>query len=460
MEPKSGFVNEDNMAIMTDLYQLTMNGSYHHHGINNDTATFDLFVRKLPKNRNYLIAAGLEQAIHYLENLKFSDENIEYLRGQELFSEDFLEDLKGFKFTGDVYAVPEGTVVFGNEPLLRITAPRNEVQLVETYLLSIINHQTMIASKASRIVESAGENSVVDFGTRRAHGPGAAVKGARACYIAGCVGTSNVLAGKEFGIPIFGTMAHSYIMSFDSELEAFRAYSHTFRDKSVLLIDTYDTIEGAKNAVIVGKELERQGHKLKGVRLDSGDLADLSKKVRKIFDEAGLEYVNIVASNDLNEYKIKKLRKEGARIDSYGVGTEMITSKDAPAISGVYKLSEHRNKKGNLVAKIKLSENKNTLPGRKQVYRVHDDGYFVKDIIALEDENISNNPLLVKVVENGLRCSDLPPLPEIQKRALGQVKRLPLEYLQDATYPVEVSEKLETLTKDIIKQCRGKNEIK
>ncbi|MFH1637082.1 MAG: nicotinate phosphoribosyltransferase [Candidatus Woesearchaeota archaeon] len=453
-KPKSGFVTENNMAMLTDLYQLTMNASYSHHN-KNETVTFDLFYRKLPRNRGYMLAAGLEQVLHYLENLSFSEDDIDYLGSQDLFRKEFLETLRDFKFTGDVYAMPEGTPVFPNEPIIRITAPRMEAQLVETFLLNAVNFQTMIASKASRVVESADGRAVTDFGLRRAHSADAGMKASRACYIAGCVGTSNVLAGKEFGISIIGTMAHAYVMSFDSELEAFRAYASTFKDKSVLLIDTYDTLEGAKNAAIVAKELEREGYSLKGVRLDSGDLCELSKGVRKILDDAGLDYVKIVASNDLNEYKIKELIGQGACIDSFGVGTEMVTSKDAPAMSGVYKLVEDCDKEGNAVPRIKLAEGKITLPGKKQVYRLYDEnGKCLKDIIALHDEEVEGEPLLKKVMENGAVCYGIPRLSEIRNHAQDGVGKISKDVKSGAEYKVELSPKLEKLVEDLKEKYR------
>ncbi len=452
------FGNEYNMGLLTDLYQLTMAASYFEHG-KNEIATFDMFVRKLPKNRNYLVAVGLEQVLEYLENLHFGEEDIAYLKKQGIFKDEFLEYLKEFRFTGDVYAVKEGTIIFANEPILRITAPRIEAQIVETYILNQINFQTMIASKASRIVHAAKKAAVVDFSPRRDHGSDAALKAARASYIAGCVGTSNVLAGKIYEIPIIGTMAHSYIMSFDDELEAFRTYAKTFPENTVLLIDTYNTIEGAKKAVIIAKEMGAKGYKLKGVRLDSGDLVELSKKVRRILDKEGLDYVKIVASSDLNEYKIAELIEKGAKIDIYGVGTEMGTSKDAPAISGVYKLCEDTNKEGKLVAKIKLSEGKITLPGRKQVYRISNkNGEYKKDIIALEEEILDGEPLLEKVMENGRRLQEKEKITEIRKRTLENLARLPKKYKSInnyEAYPVEISTKLKILIEDLIKKYGG-----
>ncbi|MDI6738348.1 MAG: nicotinate phosphoribosyltransferase [Nanoarchaeota archaeon] len=476
-----GFVTEDNMAMLTDLYQLTMDASYQQHK-KTDNATFDLFVRKLPENRHYMIAAGLEQALQYLENMHFTEDDVEYLRSQELFPEEFLAKLRDFKFTGEVYAVKEGTPVFPNEPILQITGPKMEVQLVETYLLNAMNFQTMVASKASRVVEAAGGRAVAEFGLRRAHGADAGLKGSRACYIAGCASTSNVLAGKEFGIPISGTMAHAYVMSFENETDAFRAYAETFGDKSVFLIDTYDTIEGAKKAALVAKEMEANGKKLKGVRLDSGNLTDLSRKVRQILDSDGLSYVKIMASDDLNEYKIREMLLNGAKIDGFGVGTEMITSKDAPAISGVYKLNED-TLEGKLVPKMKMSEGKDTLPGRKQVYRIYDaNGKMVKDVIALEGEEVQGEALLQKVMEDGKLCRPLPSLSETRAYCIEQVARIPAEVRRDnqyahmkladlsygwkdmdvlaernVPYKVEVSKGLQTLIEDLKEKHRRTN---
>ncbi|HLG30239.1 MAG TPA: nicotinate phosphoribosyltransferase, partial [Candidatus Brocadiales bacterium] len=369
--PKSLFLTDDNLGAATDLYQLTMAAGYFQNNMNH-TATFELFVRKLPEHRSYLISAGLEQAVHYFKHLKFSEEIINYLQNHPVFKdvkEEFFEYLRNFKFTGNVYAMPEGTPVFANEPLLRVMAPMIETQLVETYLLSTINFQTLIASKASRVVHSARGKDVIDFGTRRAHGAQAGVLAARACFIGGCAGTSNVLAGYELGIPIVGTMAHSWVMAYDTELESFQKYYSVFPDSTVLLIDTYETLNAANLATMVAKGI-------KGVRLDSGNLLELSVKARRILDEKGLSHVRILASGDLNEYIIDDLLKKGAPIDSFGVGTEMVTSKDAPALGGIYKLVELL-KDGNTIPKMKFSEDKATYPSKKQVYRQSDkDGFF------------------------------------------------------------------------------------
>ncbi|MEM2567711.1 MAG: nicotinate phosphoribosyltransferase, partial [Candidatus Bathyarchaeia archaeon] len=354
---------------------------------------------------------------------------------------------------GDVWAVPEGTVVFPNEPLIRVTAPIIEAQLIETFLLNTINLQTTIATKASRVVYAAQGRSVIEFGLRREHGTDAGMKVARASYIAGCNGTSNVLAGMIYGIPVFGTMAHSFVMFFDSEIESFRAFAKTFPDKSTLLIDTFDNIKGAENAITVAKELEKMGFRLRGVRIDSGDLVEISRKVRKMLDDNGLGYVQIFASGDLDEYKIEELLSKGAKIDAFGVGTRMGTSADRPYVDIIYKLCEKMNEKGKFEPVMKLSERKATLPGRKQVFRFKDkEGKFVKDIIALEGENIGGESLLVKVMEKGKIIYELPSLEEIRKNALNNLSKLPEKYKKlrgVAKYPVELSPKLKRLIRDL-----------
>ena len=334
-----------------------------------------------------------------------------------------------FKFTGEVWAVPEGTVAFPNEPLIRVTAPIIEAQLVETFLLNTINLQTMIATKASRVVHAAKGKSVIEFGLRREQGIDAGMKVARSSYIAGCQGTSNVLAGMAYGIPVFGTMAHSFIMSYPKEIDAFRAFAKTFPNKSTLLIDTYDDMAGAEKAVIVAKELEAKGFKLGGIRLDSGDLAETSKKIRKILDDNNLEYVKIFASGDLDEFKITQLLNEGAKIDAFGVGTKMGTSADRPYLDVIYKLCETMTPDGSFSPIMKLSKDKITLPGRKQVYRFQDNqGIFRKDIIALADEKVEGEPLLVKVMEKGKLIYRLPSLNEIRAKASDSLSKLPAEF--------------------------------
>jgi nicotinate phosphoribosyltransferase len=455
-----GAQNEENMILFTDLYELTMCASYFD---NNrfEPATFDLFIRRLPPGRNYFLFAGLEQSLLFLEKMKFSEKHLEYLKSQG-FKEPFLEYLEKFKFTGNVWAVPEGTVVFPNEPLIRVTAPIIEAQLIETFLLNTINLQTMIASKASRVVQSANGKPVVEFGLRREHGIDAGMKVARSSYIAGCAGTSNVLAGMVFGIPIFGTMAHSFVMSFDKEIDSFRAFAKTFPEKSTLLIDTYDEMAGAEKAIIVAKELEKKGYKLGGLRLDSGDLVESSKKVRALLNENGLEYVTIFASGDLDEYRINELLGKGAKIDAFGVGTKMGTSADYPYTDVIYKLCETMHSGTGFSPIMKLSENKLTLPGRKQVCRFTDNkGFFVKDVIALADEQVNGEPLLVKMMENGKLSYKLPTLKEIRTKASENLSRLPEKHkrLSDASlYPVELSQALIDLIQNL-KERITKTEI-
>jgi nicotinate phosphoribosyltransferase len=450
------FVNENNMGLFTDLYELTMCASYFDNK-RNELATFDLFIRDLPPNRSYFVFAGLEQALLFLERMRFNPEQINWLRKQG-FREDFLNYLGGLKFSGEVWAIPEGTIVFPNEPLMRITAPIIEAQLIETFLLNTVNVQTMIATKASRVVNAAQGRPVIEFGLRRTHGTDAGMKAARCSYIAGCTGTSNVLAGMKYGIPIFGTMAHSFVMFFDEEIEAFRAFVKTFPETSTLLIDTFDDIKGAENAAIVAKELEKNGFKLRGIRIDSGDLVEISKKVRELLDERGLNYVKILASGDLDEYKVEELLSKGAKIDAFGVGTRMSTSEDRPYVDVIYKLCEKMNKTGKFMPAMKLSKGKITLPGRKQVFRVKDNmGNFVKDIIALDNEKVEGEALLVKVMEKGKIVYDLPTLEEIRKRALDNLSKLPEKYkkLKNAPrYPVEFSPELKKLMDDIRMRMR------
>lgn len=434
------------MALLTDLYELTMAQSYLRCG-RNEKATFELFVRHLPKNRSFLLSAGLEQILLFLERMRFTEDSIDYLLTLSIFSRDFLAYLKNFRFTGTVYAISEGEIYFPNEPVIVVTAPRIEAQIVETFLLNTFNFHSLIASKASRIVIAAEGRAVLDFSPRRDHGTDAAIKAARASFIAGCVGTSNVVAGREFGIPVFGTMAHSYVMSFGSEIESFREFVRDFPDNSILLIDTYDVIGGAKNAITVGKEIEKAGRKLKGVRIDSGDLAHLSRRVRIMLDEAGFKFVKIVLSGDLNEYRIKELIQRGAEADVFGVGTEMGTSKDAPALGGIYKLIED-----NLGPKMKLSEGKLTLPGKKSVFRIlGSDGKFERDLIAVEGEKIKLKnayPILTKVMEKGNIVYDLPSLSKIRERFLENLQRLPdcLKNIEETQeYKVKISPSLKNM---------------
>ncbi|MBT0159143.1 nicotinate phosphoribosyltransferase [Candidatus Bathyarchaeota archaeon A05DMB-2] len=456
------YQNQQNMSLFTDLYELTMCASYFD---NNkfEPATFDLFIRRLPENRSYLMFAGLEQVLQYLKSVRFTEEHLSYLKKQG-FNSQFLDYLRGFKFTGEVWAVPEGTVAFPCEPLIRVTAPIIEAQLVETFLLNTVNLQTMIATKASRVIHAAQGKAVIEFGLRREHGIDAGMKVARCSYIAGCHGTSNVLAGLVYGIPVFGTMAHSFIMSYEREIDAFRAFAKTFPDKSTLLIDTYDDIAGAEKAAVVAKELEKKGLRLSGVRLDSGDLAATSKKVRKLLDEKGLEYVSIFASGDLDEFKIAELLRRGARIDAFGVGTKMGTSADKPYVDVIYKLCETITANGTSAPIMKLSEGKATLPGRKQVYRFKDaDGFYERDVIALADEKVEGaEPLLRKVMENGKLTYSLPSLEEIRTTAAANLAKLPEKYKQLTAapeYPVEISPNLSALIRKLRRKLT-QNEIR
>ncbi len=454
------FQNEENMSLFTDLYELTMCASYFDNG-KLEPATFDLFIRRLPENRSYFLFAGLEQALLFLENVKFTEEHLAYLQKQG-FNKQFLDYLRDFKFTGEVWAAPEGTVAFPCEPLIRVTAPIIEAQLVETFLLNTVNLQTTIATKASRVVNAAKGKGVIEFGLRREHGVDAGMKVARCSYIAGCQGTSNVLAGLTYGIPVFGTMAHSFVMSFEKEIDAFRAFTRTFPDKSTLLIDTYDELAGAEKAVVVAKELEKTGCKLGGVRLDSGDLVQASKKIRALLDANGLGYVKVFASGDLDEYRVADLLSQGAAIDAFGVGTRMGTSADKPYVDVIYKLCETTSAKGDFSPIMKLSEGKATLPGRKQVFRFTDkQGFFEKDVIALADAKVEGAPLLVKVMKNGKITHALPALGEVRAAAAENLSKLPEKYkkLTDApAYPVELSQALENLITKL-RQKLTKNEI-
>ncbi|MCC5911118.1 MAG: nicotinate phosphoribosyltransferase [Clostridiaceae bacterium] len=387
-----------NLALLTDFYQLTMMNGYLKHNLHENMVAFDLFFRKNPCGGSYTIVAGLQQAIDYIEGLHFTEEDLKYLKGLG-FDEDFIDALRNFKFSGTIYAVEEGSVMFPNEPILRVKAPFFEAQLIETALLNMINFQSLIATKASRICEAAQGDAVFEFGLRRAQAPDAGIYGARAAVIGGCSSTSNVLAGKLFDLSVVGTQAHSWIQSFDSELEAFRAYANTYPDQCLLLVDTYDTLKsGIPNAITVFNELRHQGYEPKGIRLDSGDIAYLSKEARKMLDAAGFENVAIVASSDLDEETIHSLKMQDAEVTGWGVGTNLITSSSCPALGGVYKLSAIEQD-GVMIPKIKISENpeKITSPGYKKVVRIYDTTNNAQaDLIMLEEEEIdSTKPLTI-----------------------------------------------------------------
>ena len=392
-----------NLTLLTDLYELTMMQGYFENEDVNQTVIFDMFYRNNPEGNGYAICAGLEQLIDYVKNLHFTEDEIDYLKSLGIFKPAFLAYLRDFRFTGDIYAIPEGTVIFPREPLVKVIAPIMQAQLIETALLNIINHQSLIATKTARIVRAAQGDGVMEFGCRRAQGPDAAIYGARAAIIAGCVGTSNVLCGQMFHVPVSGTHAHSWIMSFPDELSAFRAYAKLYPDACILLIDTYDTLDsGLPHAIQVFKELREQGihPKRYGIRMDSGDLAYLSKKVKAALDAEGFTDAIISASNDLDEGLIGSLKAQGATINSWGVGTNLITSKDCPAFGGVYKLVAIWNEpEQRFEPKIKISENaeKITNPGDKKIYRIYDaQGMIVADLIALADEEFSSkDPLLL-----------------------------------------------------------------
>lgn len=453
------FFKKKNMSLFTDFYEITMCASYFDHK-KFEQATFDLFIRNMPKNRSYFLFVGLEQVLKFLNQVTFTKEQLIYLKKQG-FKNNFLEYLKTFKFTGDVWALPEGSVAFQNEPLIRITAPIIEAQIIETFLLNTINLQTMIATKASRIVRAAKSKPVIEFGLRREHGIDAGIKVARSSYIAGCQGTSNVLAGKTYNIPIFGTMAHSYIMSYRKEIDAFRAFTKTFPNKTTLLIDTYNEIVGINNAIIVAKELEKSGHKLGGIRLDSGDLIQNSKKIRKLLDNNSLEYVDIFVSGDLDEFRIAYLLKNSAKIDAFGVGTKLGTSADRPYLDAVYKLCEIMDEKGILSPIMKLSENKSTLPGRKQIYRNKDEeGFFTYDTIALEEETLTGEPLLIQTMEKGKLIYKLPSIEAIRDHAKKSLEKIPNKYqvlLNAPEYPIKYSQKLVNLTSRLTIELRNRN---
>lgn len=391
-------MDRQNLTLLTDLYELTMMQGYFRNKDQNETVIFDAFFRNNPMGSGYSISAGLAQVIDLIKNLHFSEEDIAYLDSLNLFDKEFLEYLKDFKFTGDIYAIPEGSVMFPREPMVKVIAPIMQAQLVETAILNIVNHQSLIATKASRVCFAARGDGIMEFGLRRAQGPDAGIYGARAAVIGGCIGTSNVLAGQLFDVPVKGTHAHSWIMSFPDEYTAFKAYSEIYPNACLLLVDTYDTLKsGIPNAIRVFTEMRDAGMELKnyGIRLDSGDLAYLSKKARKMLDAAGFPDAIISASNDLDEYLIDSLKVQGAAITSWGVGTHLITAKDCPSFGGVYKLAAVKGPDGTFIPKIKLSENseKVTNPGNKTIYRIYekDSGKVKADLICLVDEKFDEN---------------------------------------------------------------------
>jgi nicotinate phosphoribosyltransferase len=453
MDPKPATIDKENMILSTDFYQITMIAAYYQYNYENninegdDICVFELFSRKLPKNRNYLVFAGLEQVLYYLLNARFSNRTIEYIRNRDEFknidSSFFDEYLLNFKFDLDVWALREGEIFFPNEPIIRVEGPSIKAQLAETYLLSVVNYQTIIASKAARIKDVAGDKVVLEFGTRRAHSPQAGIYAARASYIGGFDGTSNVTADLELGIKASGTMAHSFVQKF-GEMESFRVYYDIYKGDTILLIDTYDIKEGTLKATKFGNDIF-------GVRIDSGDLAEEAKRVRKILDDNGCENIIIVLSSDLNEFKIRDILKRGVKVDAFGVGTELVTSRDDPSLGVVYKLMEHNGK-----PTIKISEGKITYPGKKQLYRfINDEGKIERDVLALSDEPTppGAEPMLIPILERGNLKYNLPKLEEIRAYSMNNIKKLPdrLRKLEEVkSQKLEISNKLENLTASLI----------
>ena len=484
-------IDKRNLTLLTDLYQLTMMNGYLNKERKEEVAVFDIFFRQ-NGIITYSIACGLEQAVDYILNLNFGKEEIDYLDSLKIFSNEFLDYLKDFKFTGDVYAVPEGTVVFPGEPILTVKAPIMQAQLIETALLNIINFQTLIATKASKIRYVAKNDVVMEFGLRRAQAPDAGIYGARAAVIGGCDSTSNVLAGKMFDIPVSGTHAHSWVMNFKDEYTAFKAYADVYPDNVLLLVDTFDTLkQGVPNAIRVFKELREKGKKPKGIRLDSGDLAYLSKKAREMLDSAGFNDTFICASGDLDEYSINSLKNQGAKINSWGVGTKLITSADMPALGGVYKLSAIIDDDGKVEPKIKLSNNaeKITNPGFKDIYRVYDKatGKAEADCIYLigEEEIDDSKPLVLThpterwkkttfdnytikklhktIIKDGKLVYELPSIKEIKAYAKQELESFWDEYKRidkPHLFKVDLSNELYNLKTSMIEEIKGKNIIK
>lgn len=481
-----------NLTLMTDLYEMTMMQGYFKTQ-NHDVVVFDAFYRTNPCDGGYAICAGLDQVIDYVKNLHFSEEDLSYLRSLHIFDEDFLEYLSTFHFSGDIYAVPEGTIIFPREPIIKVIAPIMEAQLIETAILNIINHQCLIATKAARVCYAAKGDGVMEFGLRRAQGPDAGTYGARAAMIGGCIGTSNVLAGQLFDVPVKGTHAHSWIMSFPDEYTAFKKYAELYPSACILLVDTYDTLKsGIPNAIRVFKEMRENGIPLTfyGVRMDSGDLAYLSKKVRQMLDEAGFTDAVISASNDLDEYLIESLKLQGATITSWGVGTNLITAKDNPAFGGVYKLAAMKDENGTFIPKIKLSENteKVTNPGNKTIYRIYDNrtGKIRADLICLVGETFDteedmtifdpNEPwkktrlaggsyslreLLVPIFKNGECVYESPSVMEIREICNKEKETIWDEtkrFVNPHEIHVDLSKKLYNLKNDLLNEMHNLQE--
>lgn len=436
----------NNSALMTDLYQLTMLQGYFAKGMV-ETAVFEFFVRKLPHDRNFLMAAGLEQALEYLEELRFLPDELDWLASTGRFQSGFLDKLAGLRFTGDVHAMPEGSVFFPHEPIVRITAPMPEAQLVESRLINILQFQTLIASKAARSVLVAAKKTLVDFGMRRAHGAEAGLLAARAAYVAGFAGTATVQAGQLFGIPVSGTMAHSFVQAHDSEEQAFENFAIANPGNVVLLIDTYDTEVGAEKTVHLAARLRERGIKVQGVRLDSGDLAGHARSVRAILDAGGLADTEIFASGNLDEIKLRDLIQSGAPIDGFGIGSRLDVSADAPYLDCAYKLEEYAG-----LARRKRSEGKATWPGRKQVYRTFRDGRMAGDLVTVESDPQPGQPLLQQVMSGGKRTTPAPTLAQIRNHAARNMDQLPVQLRQlepGPSYIVEISEALRALADEV-----------
>jgi nicotinate phosphoribosyltransferase len=434
-------------ALLTDLYQLSMLQGYFEQRMA-DTAVFEFFMRKLPVQRNFLVAAGLEQALTFLENVRFTANELEWIAGQSAFRPDFVRYLVNFRFSGEVHAMAEGTVFFANEPILRVTAPIAEAQLVESRLINLLHFQTLIASKAARSVLMAPDKLLVDFGLRRAHGGEAGLFAARASYLAGFAGSATVLAAPLYGVPVYGTMAHSFVQAHDDETAAFDHFAHALPQNVILLIDTYDTEAAAEKVVRLAPKLARDGIKINGVRLDSGDLADHAFKVRRILDEGGLNEATIFASGSVDEYTLERLSKKRAPIDGFGIGTHMGTSADAPYLDCAYKLVEYAGK-----ARRKRSEGKVLWPGRKQVFRRYDEhGRMCGDVLSIEGDRVEGEPLIRLVMQQGRRVSAAEPLVQARRRALEQLKRLPIALKRlerGPDYEVTVSDALKKLAQEV-----------
>jgi nicotinate phosphoribosyltransferase len=477
----------DSLSLLTDLYQLTM--AYGHWKLDlQQEAAFQVTFRHNPFGGGYSVAAGLDYVIDYLDNFRFDASDLEYLGsltgadGKPLFERGFLDHLRDLQFACDIDAVPEGTVVFPHEPLVRVSGPLFQCQLLETTLLNLVNFQTLVATKSARVCHAARGEAVLEFGLRRAQGPDGGLAASRAAYIGGCAATSNVLAGKRFGIPVRGTHAHSWVMAFDSELEAFERYAEAMPNNCVFLVDTYDTIEGVKHAIQVGRKLHERGHELLGIRLDSGDLAALSIEARRMLDEAGFTRTNIVASNDLDEHIIQSLKEQGATINVWGVGTRLATAFDQPALGGVYKLAAVRSPGGPWQPKVKLSEQtvKVSVPGIQQTRRYIVDGTFAGDTIFNVDHppkpgvpmvdvmdhtrrdvlppNARTEDLLVPIFRGGKRVYESPSMPAMRERTLSQLAALPAgvkRFLNPHRYPVGLERELFELRTKLILEARG-----